>query len=310
MLKKFINEQEKEICRQYNEDKLSTVVLAKRWGCVNTTIGDIIRRNGFSLRSANEANKGQKAWNKDIPCSDETKRKISIGNKGQKAWNKDLTKETDERVKKISESQKGKPKSEELRKKFSESHKNIPHSEERKRKIGDALRDRPLSEEHKRNIGISNKGKIRSEESRKNLSKSHEGKTNGPLSEETKNKLREKALFRVQNHSGPYKNTKPELKMKEILTELNIPFEHQFRLRNHLFDFHILNTNILIEVDGDYFHGNPKKFNKLSKIQKQWKQKDIEINEVAIENNYILLRFWESDILKNTEEVKEELARL
>ena len=117
-------------------------------------------------------------------------------------------------------------------------------------------------------------------------------------------------IFQLQTHLGLYKNTGPELKMKEILNELNIPFEHQFRIKNCLYDFHILNTNILIEVDGDYWHGNPKKFQKLNKHQKETKQKDFIKEKLAKTSNFILLRFWESDILKNTEEVKNKLGNL
>jgi len=126
--------------------------------------------------------------------------------------------------------------------------------------------------------------------------------------EEFKCKNREKALLRMQNHFGPFKNTKPELKMKEILTSLNIPFKHQFILNNCSFDFHLLNTNILIEVDGDYYHANPKLFQKLNKMQLEMKERDIKHNEVAKENNFVLLRFWEDDILNNENEVKEKIC--
>ena len=130
------------------------------------------------------------------------------------------------------------------------------------------------------------------------------------VSKETKQKIQEKTLQHLQIHPGSYKDTKPELKMKDILNELNIPFKHQFRLETHVFDFHILNTNILVEVDGDYWHGNPKKFSKLNKIQLKIRLKDIKNEQLAKTNNYILLRFWEDDILKKDNIVKNELMEV
>jgi len=205
--------------------------------------------------------------------SEETIRKRVEKLIGRKAWNKDLTKETDERVKNTSEKLKGQKQSEETIRKRSEK-----------------LKDRSLSENHKRKIGKANTGKKRSEK--------------------TKNIKREQAILQLQTHPGPFKDTKPELKMKEILNELNILFEHQFRLGNHLFDFRILNTNIFIEVDGDYWHRNPKIFSKLNEQQWKIKEKDIKNEIKAVNNGFILFRFWESDILKNTEEIKNKLLNI
>lgn len=59
----------------------------------------------------------------------------------------------------ISESRKGKPRSEETKKKISETSKGKPLYEERKRKISEAKKDKHHSEEHKRKIAESRKGK-------------------------------------------------------------------------------------------------------------------------------------------------------
>ena len=267
------------------------------------------------------------------PRSEETKRKISESEKGKVVL--------EETKQKIREKLKDIPLSEEHKRKISEGNKGKKRSEETKRNMRMFTKEEELqicddyfSEEKpscailgkkwncngsviyntlKRNgyklrtISEGNKGKHRSDEVKNKLSILNTGKKNGPHSEATKQKLREKALSRT--NLGPYKNTKPELKMKEILNELNIQFEHQFRLKNHIFDFRILNTNILIEVDGDYYHSNPKKFSKLNKIQLDQKQKDIKSNELAKENNFILYRFWEDDVLNNTEEVKNIISK-
>ena len=169
----------------------------------------------------------------------------------------------------------------EVRKVMSKSHKG-----EKNFMFGKHI---PCSEEHKRKIGDKNRGKYRSKKTKEKMSKS--------------------ALLRIKNNPGPFIDTKPELEMKKILNELNIVFEHQFRLKNHLYDFRIVNTNILIEVDGDYFHSNPKKFQKLNTMQLKQRQRDIRNTKLAKDSNFILLRFWESDILKNAEIVKEQILK-
>jgi len=157
---------------------------------------------------------------------------------------------------------------------------------------------------------VAKYSKLRSDETKQKLSKARlkRKETLGFInSEEAKQKMRESVLFKMKNYKGPYKDTKPELKMKEILNSLGIPFEHQFRLGNHLFDFHLSNTNILIEVDGDYWHGNPKKFEKLNFVQIKNKQREEKHKQIAKESNFILLRFWENDILNNTERIVQYL---
>lgn len=86
----------------------------------------------------------------------------------------------------------------------------------------------------------------------------------------------------------------------DILDENNIKYHFQFFLKNKedickSYDFKIKDTNILIEIDGDYWHGGPslkKHFYKLDEV----KQNDLFKNQLAKDNNFLLLRFWESDI--------------
>jgi hypothetical protein len=53
--RKFTDEQEKEICKQYNEDKLSSITLSKIWNCDISTVVLILSRYGYHLRSRSEA---------------------------------------------------------------------------------------------------------------------------------------------------------------------------------------------------------------------------------------------------------------
>lgn len=54
-------------------------------------------------------NKGKPAYNKGIPMREESKKRLSQARKGQSSWNKGKTKETDSRVKRISDSLLGHP---------------------------------------------------------------------------------------------------------------------------------------------------------------------------------------------------------
>lgn len=105
--------------------------------------------------------------------------------------------------------------------------------------------------------------------------------------------------------------TKPERKMATILTEMNIPFETQKVLGTFIYDIFIEKYNLFIEVDGDYFHGNPAKYKKedLNMDQIKSQQHDIMKTNLAEGLQYGLLRFWESEINSNPKAVKETIRK-
>lgn len=175
--------------------------------------------------------------------------------------------------------------------------------------------------DHRKNTGIASKKFYREHpEGLERLSKLHSGKipwnkgltkeTNGVLRDQSRKtkgrvfskslrlELSKAALKRIRNNPGPYKDTKIELKMKGILFSLNIPFEHQVKVEgiNHLFDFRIKGTNVLVECDGDYFHRLPGR-----------RKKDYRINRLAKSKGCRVLRFWEKDIMKNESTVVRKL---
>ena len=114
------------------------------------------------------------------------------------------------------------------------------------------------------------------------------------------------------------KKTDIEKMFEVILEELEIPFQCKFRIYDkdkvnfwfREYDFLILNTNILIEVDGDYWHGNQNIFEELTEFQKS-----IQINDEIKENfaknkGYNVIRFWGSDIKKNSQEIKNRIKEI
>lgn len=114
------------------------------------------------------------------------------------------------------------------------------------------------------------------------------------------------------------KKTDIEIIFEKILVELEIPFQCKFRIydKNKInfwfreYDFLIINTNILIEVDGDYWHGNKKIFKELSDFQKSVQVNDIMKENFAKNNSYEIIRFWGSDIKRNKNAVKNKLKEI
>jgi len=87
-------------------------------------------------------------------------------------------------------------------------------------------------------------------------------------------------------------------------------FLNQFPLDGYLFDFYIPKHNILIEVDGDWFHCNPDVHPEpIYETQKVTLQNDERKNKIVKDNNITLLRFWEKDINENSESIKSQLSQ-
>lgn len=107
----------------------------------------VYKRTAEHNRKISEANTGKKRTEeqkkrtgvkKGYKQSEEHKRRESIAKKGNVPWNVGLTKETDKRVRKISESRLGKTG-------WPKNKKRGPPSPEHKRKIGEALKGKKYS---------------------------------------------------------------------------------------------------------------------------------------------------------------------
>ena len=60
-----------------------------------------------------------------------------------------------------------------------------------------------------------------------------------------------------------------ELKFESILNLLEIENEFQYEYMGKFFDFYIPNKNVLIEVDGDFYHCNPNSIHTEPKYETQ-----------------------------------------
>lgn len=143
------------------------------------------------------------------------------------------------------------------------------------------------------------------EETKKKLSISHKGKTPWnkgiPMRPETKIKL-SKALKGHPAFSSPercrklketrkrqilpFKDTKPERLMQEILTTNNIQFKKHVPLYGQPDIF--IDPKLCIFVDGVYWHHYPT-----------GTERDKKVNNKLRNDGYIVLRFWETQIYSN-----------
>ena len=148
-----------------------------------------------------------------------------------------------------------------------------------------------------------------SESAKKRLIHGHTGHKH---SEESKQKMRDNTLKMIKEGRYKQTQTKPHLELKKILNSLGFIFEEEFTLGYWSFDFYLVEYDILVEADGDYFHVNPRKYTDgpKTKTQKVNHLRDKKKNKYCKDNNRTLLRFWEYDILNNPKEIECTLKKL
>ncbi len=103
----------------------------------------------------------------------------------------------------------------------------------------------------------------------------------------------------IQNNKKLFKNTSIEIKIQNFLKELNIEFyTHQFiKIFNaYQCDIFVPSLNLIIECDGDYWHGNSQKFPILKDWQINQKEQDKVRTDELIKKGYNVLRLWGSEI--------------
>lgn len=98
-------------------------------------------------------------------------------------------------------------------------------------------------------------------------------------------------------------DTKIELKVHGILERLKIIYIPHYPILCgsswREYDVYIPSLGLLIELDGDFWHGNPKTYyGQLYEVQIRNRENDTFKNELAKKEGYDIVRFWETDINK------------
>lgn len=95
--------------------------------------------------------------------------------------------------------------------------------------------------------------------------------------------------------------------LEDLGLSLNSDFFEQKELGYHCVDVFLPAYKVIIEWDGDYWHGNPEIYAELDATQRNSKRNDKAKSTYFGKRGYILLRFWEQDIKNNPSLVKQTI---
>ena len=129
-------------------------------------------------------------------------------------------------------------------------------------------------------------------------------------------KLKEANYSPAKTSRKHKKRTWCEQALQDMLDEMNIAYdiEKSLKFKNTWkhFDINLIDYPVLIEVDGNYWHGNKETMRKGKPnfMQLKNKQNDMIKNWVAKNAGYKLIRVWELDIKENYDEVKGRITKL
>ena len=116
-------------------------------------------------------------------------------------------------------------------------------------------------------------------------------------------KMKKKKKLQAQAKKMSNKMTEPERVFSEMMKELGVKIEAQKVINNKIYDFYIPSKNMMVEVDGDYWHANPLIYEgkELNKTQIRNVKNDKFKNILARGNGFLLERVWEYDLKNNYE---------
>jgi len=100
---------------------------------------------------------------------------------------------------------------------------------------------------------------------------------------------------------------------RDFLDKLKVRYVYQFEAKDigRFYDFYLPDVNLIIEIDGSYFHSDPRlvKEENMNPMQKHNKRVDEYKDRWALMHGIPLIRFWEKDIRENPKMVMDELKK-
>lgn len=120
----------------------------------------------------------------------------------------------------------------------------------------------------------------------------------------SKNKKKSKKKYGTSNLERDF--------AKEFLDEIKVKYVYQFEAKEigRYYDFYLPDDNLIIEVDGDYYHSYNIDYKDMTPMQKKNKYVDDLKNNWALRNGIPILRIWEHDIRNNKDKVMEEIKKM
>lgn len=141
------------------------------------------------------------------------------------------------------------------------------------------------------------KGKKHTQSSKNKISKDRKTKWAKMSDQERKPYL--DALLRGVQTQLKHVMTKPEKIVQDFLIAKNIEHKHNHHMYDKFFvDFWLPQENIVIEVFGDYWHGNPEVFESLSEKQEYQKKRDNSRVKYLTFCGHSVIVMWENDLKK------------
>lgn len=112
------------------------------------------------------------------------------------------------------------------------------------------------------------------------------------------------------------RDTKPELQLAELLRISGIKFVKQMSLPRIYCDFYLPEYNLIVEVDGDYWHANPDHFSpddligpKKKSARQIW-ENDRKKEDRIRSHGYKVMRIWASSLKsKTSQQLVEDIVR-
>ncbi len=126
----------------------------------------------------------------------------------------------------------------------------------------------------------------------------------------TREEIIKRNIERSKKPHPKYGTSKLEKKFaKEFLEKLGIRYEEQFEAKDikRFYDFYLPDYQVIIEIDGDFYHGYGKVHEEKNPMQKRNARVDEIKNEWAALHGYPLIRIWEHDINENPEKILDML---
>ena len=126
----------------------------------------------------------------------------------------------------------------------------------------------------------------------------------------TREEIIKRNIERSKKPHPKYGTSKLEKKFaKDFLEKLGIRYEEQFEAKDikRFYDFYLPDYQVIIEIDGDFYHGYGKVHEEKNPMQKRNARVDEIKNEWAALHGYPLIRIWEHDINENPEKVLDML---
>lgn len=120
-----------------------------------------------------------------------------------------------------------------------------------------------------------------------------------------------KKIYKKRNHPKFGTSKLEDDFAKIFLDKLKVKYTWQFEAKDigRFFDYYLPDYNLIIEIDGGYYHSDPRLYEEkdLNKMQKRNKKVDEYKNKWALMHGIPILRIWEKDIREDPKGVMKML---